>query len=552
MTVETDDNRVVYIGAGTTGPFDIDFPFIDDEDIVAIKTLIAEPFTETTLVLNVDYTLTGGGGEEGQLTTTDAVSAGYKLTIYRDPPVVQETDYGPHDGFPSQTHERALDKLTMICQRFKDILTRSFRLTDGDVSGMDTTMPTPIAGALLACNAGRTALEWVLDAGTVAFSAFGVSLVNVLDAAAGRTLLGAMASVDGVATGTLDIQGAVKMTGDVSPAQLVANTNDWAPAGIATASVIRFSTDARRSITGLTGGADGRIVNLANVGTFPAAFKIEDAGSTAANRFAFAVTLGGGQTMAIQYDATSSRWRPFGGLPEPIGTVKDFGMSTLPEGYLAVDQNVSRATYAALFNEIGTTWGTGDGATTFGLFVGAGSVLVAAGTGTHADSGGNAEVDTTTDLLTVPSNLAKWITGKQVVFTLASGTITGLTSGNTYYVIRIGNTTIKLASSLANAQNGTGIDLTAKAAPVWTITHTQAARTHGERLGEDGHAMSSTELLLHAHSLPNAFVSLVGGSDVAGGGGFIATSNITGNAGGNAAMNVTQPSAVVTRGVRYC
>lgn len=56
-----------------------------------------------------------------------------------------------------------------------------------------------------------------------------------------------------------------------------------------------------------------------------------------------------------------------GGLV-PTGTLLDFGGTSAPTGFLACDgSNVSRTTYAALFAAIGTTWGAGDGATTFTL-----------------------------------------------------------------------------------------------------------------------------------------------------------------------------------------
>ncbi len=52
------------------------------------------------------------------------------------------------------------------------------------------------------------------------------------------------------------------------------------------------------------------------------------------------------------------------------GTIVEFAGTTAPVGYLACPltaTNVSRTTYADLFAAIGTTWGVGDGATTFGL-----------------------------------------------------------------------------------------------------------------------------------------------------------------------------------------
>jgi microcystin-dependent protein len=52
----------------------------------------------------------------------------------------------------------------------------------------------------------------------------------------------------------------------------------------------------------------------------------------------------------------------------PAGVVIDFSGSTIPEGYLLCDgSEVSRTTYARLFTLIGTTYGAGDGSTTFRL-----------------------------------------------------------------------------------------------------------------------------------------------------------------------------------------
>lgn len=57
----------------------------------------------------------------------------------------------------------------------------------------------------------------------------------------------------------------------------------------------------------------------------------------------------------------------------PPGTILDYAGSSAPAGYIlltgtiASPQNVSRTTFARLFAALGTTWGTGDGSTTFGL-----------------------------------------------------------------------------------------------------------------------------------------------------------------------------------------
>lgn len=55
-------------------------------------------------------------------------------------------------------------------------------------------------------------------------------------------------------------------------------------------------------------------------------------------------------------------------LLNKVGTVKAFAGSTPPSGWLFCDgSQISRTTYAALFAAIGTTYGAGDGSTTFNL-----------------------------------------------------------------------------------------------------------------------------------------------------------------------------------------
>lgn len=52
----------------------------------------------------------------------------------------------------------------------------------------------------------------------------------------------------------------------------------------------------------------------------------------------------------------------------PPGAVMAFAMSTVPTGWLECNgAAVSRSTYAALFGNIGTTWGSGNGSTTFNV-----------------------------------------------------------------------------------------------------------------------------------------------------------------------------------------
>lgn len=70
----------------------------------------------------------------------------------------------------------------------------------------------------------------------------------------------------------------------------------------------------------------------------------------------------------VQDAITELSTAPKGGPGVPVGSVFWLATQTAPEGYLICDGSaVSRTEYADLFAAIGTTFGTGDGSTTFAL-----------------------------------------------------------------------------------------------------------------------------------------------------------------------------------------
>lgn len=134
MTVASDVARVDYNGAGHNGPFTIPFYFINDSDILVIKTEISTG-AAVTLALTTDYVLTGAGNPAGgTLVTVAVLPVTHKIAIIRDPVRTQLTDYTPNDKFPAESHETALDKLTMISQRAHEIISRSIRMPEGDAA----------------------------------------------------------------------------------------------------------------------------------------------------------------------------------------------------------------------------------------------------------------------------------------------------------------------------------------------------------------------------------------------------------------------------------
>lgn len=119
----------------------------------------------------------------------------------------------------------------------------------------------------------------------------------------------------GAELGPLGVAINANRTGIITPSQIVANTNDWAPTSLSTAAVIRLDTDAARDLTGIVAQAAATRILLCNIGGFNCVLK-HDVTSTAANRFygpgSADFTLTPNKSVDIWYDATSSRWRIVG------------------------------------------------------------------------------------------------------------------------------------------------------------------------------------------------------------------------------------------------
>ena len=166
MTVSTTTSRVSYSGNGSTVTFTVPFYFIYSTDLKVYKTSSAN--VQTLLVEGTDYTVTGAGViSGGSITCTTAPSSDYTIIIYRDPDTTQLVDYQANDPFPAETHERALDKLTMIAQRLNDVNDRSFHMSDGDTSGATLEIASPEANYLIGWNSTGDALQNV-DPATLA------------------------------------------------------------------------------------------------------------------------------------------------------------------------------------------------------------------------------------------------------------------------------------------------------------------------------------------------------------------------------------------------
>ena len=156
MTVATTTNREQYATDGVTTVFTIHFPFFDDSDVNAI--LVDAGGGATTLTLSTDFSVTGGNGAGGTLTTATALPAGGTLTVFRDIAFTQEDDYVENDPLPADTLESGFDRAAMRDQQLQDAIDRALVLpVTAAVSG--DIVPLPAADKFLGWNSSADALE---------------------------------------------------------------------------------------------------------------------------------------------------------------------------------------------------------------------------------------------------------------------------------------------------------------------------------------------------------------------------------------------------------
>lgn len=153
MTVSTTSSRVEYLGNGSTLAFTVPFYFLANADLRVYQA-------GTLKTLTTHYSVSGAGTPAGGTVTFVAAPGNAEtVVIFRDPAITQETDYISNDPFPAESHERALDKLTMIAQRIGNQIDRAVTLADGSAAAVNLDLPDPEAGNVIGWNQSESGLQ---------------------------------------------------------------------------------------------------------------------------------------------------------------------------------------------------------------------------------------------------------------------------------------------------------------------------------------------------------------------------------------------------------
>ncbi len=153
MVVSTEERSTYYVGDGVEDTFSFSFQCLEPSDMYGFVDGVEDANTLT--VLNSDQKNNPGG----ELTfNSGAPAALTDIAIIRTVDGLQNTAYTDYGVFPARSHERNLDKLTMLYQQYADSLSRALSLGDTYPGDLPIVMEDPESGRYLAWNLTGTGL----------------------------------------------------------------------------------------------------------------------------------------------------------------------------------------------------------------------------------------------------------------------------------------------------------------------------------------------------------------------------------------------------------
>ena len=218
MTVSSTTTKNSYSGNASTTVFAYGFKIFDDDDItVIIRT--DSTGAETTKTKTTHYTVSNVGSASGgnvTFTSGNTPASGETVVLIRNTARTQLTDYTPNDPFPADSHEDALDKLTLITQELEENIGRSLKVSQTNVIATSefTADATARANKILGFDSSGNLVvtEGKVDAVTSSVSA--VSAGGTPTASATYTASsGALALAFGLVTGNTGATGSTGSTG---------------------------------------------------------------------------------------------------------------------------------------------------------------------------------------------------------------------------------------------------------------------------------------------------------------------------------------------------
>ena len=127
MTVSSLNTKNSYNGDGSATSFAYQFPIHSTAELTVIER--SANGTETIKSLGSHYSITDNGAAGGNVVFGSAPASGVTVVLLRNTNLTQEVDYIENDAFPAETHEAAIDKLTLQIQEAQEEIDRSLKIS---------------------------------------------------------------------------------------------------------------------------------------------------------------------------------------------------------------------------------------------------------------------------------------------------------------------------------------------------------------------------------------------------------------------------------------
>lgn len=197
MTITNTILRNDYVANGSSTVFSFTFVVLSETAGYTIQVITTDLIgIETVKTQGVDYTVQLNDNGLGTITFTTAPLLNYKITLLSNVPSTQETDYikAGTDKFPAESHEKALDKLTLIAKQFLEKFNRIVSLPKSStLSNIEFPINSSNANQILAINNDGTNLTTkdLADVGIAPVSAYAKTLLDDVNSSEARSTLDA-------------------------------------------------------------------------------------------------------------------------------------------------------------------------------------------------------------------------------------------------------------------------------------------------------------------------------------------------------------------------
>jgi microcystin-dependent protein len=486
MTIENNGVRRSYVASASQTVFVYPFRIFDATDLLVYKNGILLAYT-------VDYNVTGVNDQTGgTVVLTTGAAANDIILLIRSVPVTRTTDYQNGNRFDADELDNEGDRIFAILQQITDN-NITIRYDQDD----NVEYPGDVIVPILGPNQ-----FWQKSADGTAFVASDITP----DPGASQLRSELASSAPTLGANLVNTERNITVQSILSNLNTIYTANDGYQILVSdfAKTILVDITVSSKTITlpSYASIPDGYWIEINATGLNANFLRVNGSGSNLIYLYGDHFLIGANKTIRFMKDPINSgywivNYNEYNRIGEQV--MLPYSMAN-GEYWVEDGSALSREFYNVLFSKIGTTFGAGDGSTTFNIPNSLGRFQLGSGKSiksfiftanavtnelTFSDSSGDLSI----------------YTGTQITLTTTGTLPAPLAIGTTYHVIKVSSTQVKLATHTYNATLGVDIDITTAGTGIHTMHITGTDFALASFGGEESHAINEIEQTYHRHSI---------------------------------------------------